>query len=501
MDQTRSTGDIDKQLMKGNKEMMEFFMKLLPFITVVLSLVVALIGLVKALPDLGMPGISRVTSKLENLKKLESHLEHDNEATVRLRRLLTDEAMKTICRKTYVRQGMIRQAARQRLRLGYISSCLLGAEIGIGVVLGVLFCIHSQKDDNALSFVLLLAYFAVLLIAGLTAAAGDWIYARITLNRQFRLDTEGKTEASLLETMDESFARLEKYEKKTFPLKLIAGITWSLITSIPLTRTFIINNSIPVKLSNAIYLSYLSAAIIFFVVSCIMLHCYPSKNKNKKTEPMNKHGQNDDSDDENTRPSTGGQAGRRSRTTTADTSHTDGVHAQQTEVKKELSEFLKMLNLSENGRKTGNAVSSLSSEAAAEDPVIGKIKSPVSVVTVLGVILILGFASKIGSQLPWGSEWWTDKLTIFGIIASAGAAVASAGEGWMCKKYQAMIQLKIDALDIWEKYHTVDDDEKVAIGGRRTAYLLKKAYINTILWGLSGIAIVATLIATLSASV
>lgn len=320
MDQTRSTGDIDKQLMKGNKEMMEFFMKLLPFITVVLSLVVALIGLVKALPDLGMPGISRVTSKLENLKKLESHLEHDNEATVRLRRLLTDEAMKTICRKTYVRQGMIRQAARQRLRLGYISSCLLGAEIGIGVVLGVLFCIHSQKDDNALSFVLLLAYFAVLLIAGLTAAAGDWIYARITLNRQFRLDTEGKTEASLLETMDESFARLEKYEKKTFPLKLIAGITWSLITSIPLTRTFIINNSIPVKLSNAIYLF---AVIIFFVVSLVMLYRYPSKNKNKKTEPMNKHGQNDDSDDENTRPSTGGQAGRRSRTTTADTSHTD----------------------------------------------------------------------------------------------------------------------------------------------------------------------------------
>lgn len=178
-----------------------------------------------------------------------------------------------------------------------------------------------------------------------------------------------------------------------------------------------------------------------------------------------------------------------------------GVDAQQTEVKKELSEFLKMLNLSENGGKTGNAVFSLSSEAAAEDPVIGKIKSLVSVVTVLGVILILGFASKIGSQLPWGSECWTDKLTIFGIIASAGAAVASAGEGWMCKKYQAMIQLKIDALDIWEKYHTVDDDEKATIGDRRTAYLLKKAYINTILWGLSGIAIVATLIATLSASV
>lgn len=347
MDQTRSTGDIDKQLMKGNKEL-EFIIKILalvtaapPLVTAALALVTAalalataLIELVTARPDLGMPGISRVTSKLENLKKLESHLEHDNEATVRLRRLLTDEAMKTICRKIYVRQGMIRHAARQRLRLGYISSCLLGAEIGIGFALVVLFCIHSQKDYNALSFVLFLAFLAVLLIAGLTAAAGDWIYARITLNRQFRLDTEGKTEASLLETMDESFARLEKYEKKPFLLKLIAGIMWSLITFIPLIYpfipliyTFIINNSISVKSSNAIsmfaVLIYLFAAIIFFVVSVIMLHCYPSKNKNKKTEPMNKHGQNDDSDDENTRPSTGGQAGRRSRTTTADTSHTD----------------------------------------------------------------------------------------------------------------------------------------------------------------------------------
>lgn len=158
MDQTRSTGDIDKQLMKGNKEMMEFFMKLLPFITVVLSLMVALSGLVKALPDLGMPGISRVISKLENLKKLESHLGHDNEAAVRLRRLLTDEAMKTICRKIYVRQGMIRHAARQWLRLGYISSCLLGFELGMAAVSACLLCIHSQKDDNALSFRLSLAF-------------------------------------------------------------------------------------------------------------------------------------------------------------------------------------------------------------------------------------------------------------------------------------------------------------------------------------------------------
>ena len=298
MDQTRSTGDIDKQLMKGNKEM---FMKLLPFITVVLSLVVALIGFFKALPDLEMPGISRVTSKLKTLKKLESHLEPDNEATGCLRELLTDEAMKTICRKIYMRKGMIRRAAHQRLRLGYISSCLLGFELGMASVPACLLCIHYQKDDNALSFILFLAFFAVLLIAGLTAAGGQWMHSHI------RLDAEGKTEASLLETMDKSFARLEKYEKETFLFKLIGGIVCFLIAVAPLAYTFIINNSIPVKSLNAIRMVaefvYLLADIVFFVVSLVMLNRYSSENKNKKTEPMNKHGQNDDSDDENTRPS------------------------------------------------------------------------------------------------------------------------------------------------------------------------------------------------------
>lgn len=309
--------------------MMEFFMKLLPFITVVLSLVVALLGFFKALPDLEMPGISRVTSKLENLKKLESHLEPDNKATGCLRELLTDEAMKAICRKIYVRKGMIRRAARQRLRLGYISSCLLGFELGMAAVSACLLCIHSQKDDNALSFILFLAFFAVLLIAGLTAAGGQWMHSHMALNHQFRLDAEGKTEALLLETMDKSFERLEKYEKETFPFKLTGGIACFLIVITPLIYTFIINNPIPVKSLNAIskvaaFILYLIANIGFLVVSLlVMLNRYPSENKNKKTEPMNNHGQNDDSDDENTRPS----IDRRSAARQADTPHRNGRRA------------------------------------------------------------------------------------------------------------------------------------------------------------------------------
>lgn len=301
--------------------MMEFFMKLLPFITVVLSLVVALLGFFKALPDLEMPGISRVTSKLENLKKLESHLEPDNKATGCLRELLTDEAMKAICRKIYVRKGMIRRAARQRLRLGYISSCLLGFELGMAAVSACLLCIHSQKDDNALSFILSLAFFAVLLIAGLTAAGGQWMHSHMALNHQFRLDAEGKTEASLLETMDESFARLEKYEKETFRFKLIGGIACLLIPFFLLIYTLRLDEADTLDTIAAIVVWV--ATLVFFVASLVMLNRYPSENKNKKTEPTNKHGQNDDSDDENTRPS----IDRRSAARQADTPHRNGRRA------------------------------------------------------------------------------------------------------------------------------------------------------------------------------
>lgn len=301
--------------------MMEFFMKLLPFITVVLSLVVALLGFFKALPDLEMPGISRVTSKLENLKKLESHLEPDNKATGCLRELLTDEAMKAICRKIYVRKGMIRRAARQRLRLGYISSCLLGFELGMAAVSACLLCIHSQKDDNALSFILFLAFFAVLLIAGLTAAGGQWMHSHMALNHQFRLDAEGKTEASLLETMDESFARLEKYEKETFRFKLIGGIACLLIPFFLLIYTLRLDEADTLDTIAAIVVGV--ATLVFFGASLVMLIRYPSENKNKKTEPMNNHGQNDDSDDENTRPS----IDRRSAARQADTPHRNGRRA------------------------------------------------------------------------------------------------------------------------------------------------------------------------------
>lgn len=178
-----------------------------------------------------------------------------------------------------------------------------------------------------------------------------------------------------------------------------------------------------------------------------------------------------------------------------------GEDAQQAGVKNELNEFMKSLNLSEDRGETDSAIGKLSSEAAAENPVIGNIKSPAWVVKVLGVPLIVGFALKIlFSEVPKGWESCTVWLADGGVLVSAGATVV-AYFGWKCKKYLAMIQLKIDALDIWEKYHEVRDDGKEAVRKLRTAYLLKKSYINTITWGLSGVTIVAALISVLIANV
>lgn len=315
-------------------------MKILPFATAVLSLVVALIGLVKARPDLGMPSISRVDSEFEELKKLESHLGRDTEAAIRLRRkLLTSKAMEALYRRNYVQQGMT-TTIRQRLGFGCFSASLVGAEIGIAIVLGVLFFSHPQKDDSALSFRLYLAFSAVLLIAALTAAAGNWIYARITLNRQFRLDMlershnmEDETDTSLQDAMNGSFERLVEYEKRRFMWKLACFFEWLLIAFIPCVYPFILNKWIPVqpvmdlfgldmdRLGGIMACIYL-VSLFFSLITAIFVLLFPPKDENKRTKPMERHDR-DDSNDGNTELPTGGQTGRRSQTTTADTSHTD----------------------------------------------------------------------------------------------------------------------------------------------------------------------------------
>lgn len=168
---------------------------------------------------------------------------------------------------------------------------------------------------------------------------------------------------------------------------------------------------------------------------------------------------------------------------------------------KALKTFLSSLKLSEKKETTKTAINKLDPDVAKEEPDIDNIRSAITVVITSVVPLVVGFALKTISKFPGGPESATFWLATVGILVSIGAPVVAACFGWKCMKYLAMIQLKIDALDIWEKYHEVKDDGKEAVRDLRTAYLLKKSYINTITWGLSGVTIVATLISVVVANV
>ena len=165
---------------------------------------------------------------------------------------------------------------------------------------------------------------------------------------------------------------------------------------------------------------------------------------------------------------------------------------------KALKAFLSPLELSEKKKTTKEAIEKRNLDVAKEEPDIDNIPSAIAVVIISVVLLVAGFALKTFSGGPGSATSW---LATVGILVSILASVVPAVSGWKCKKYLAMIQLKIDALDIWEKYHEVKDDGKKAVRDLRTAYLLKKSYINTITWGLSGVTIVAALISVVVANV
>ena len=75
---------------------------------------------------------------------------------------------------------------------------------------------------------------------------------------------------------------------------------------------------------------------------------------------------------------------------------------------------------------------------------------------------------------------------------------------WKCKRELAQVQVQIQALDLWKQYNpNKNDDSKEAEESlnRRTAYLLKQSYIDTIVWGMAGIAILGSLVSTLGSIV
>lgn len=164
----------------------------------------------------------------------------------------------------------------------------------------------------------------------------------------------------------------------------------------------------------------------------------------------------------------------------------------------ELNEFLKNLKLSEKKKDVQNKITNLDKDVADEDPNIGKSWSVRLVVIVAVLLVVIGYAMQAfaGSQSrlsPW--------LRYGGILVNALATVSAAFIGWRRKRDLAKIQFKLDALDIWEKYHPQDaeSDSENNIK-RREAYLLKQSYVNTVLWGLSGVTILSAFAVALGPS-
>lgn len=148
-----------------------------------------------------------------------------------------------------------------------------------------------------------------------------------------------------------------------------------------------------------------------------------------------------------------------------------------------LQDFLKPLILSESKEETQKAISDLNKDVALEDQRIDKIRS-MRIVSIACVILVAGYVLKMLSEVPWGWEVWTIWLVNAGTACNAIATVITAWHSWKCKKYQAMIQLKIDGIDIWEKYPIKmmgnrGRKKNEELRDQRVAYLLKKSYINT----------------------
>lgn len=167
-----------------------------------------------------------------------------------------------------------------------------------------------------------------------------------------------------------------------------------------------------------------------------------------------------------------------------------------------LNEFLKDYESSEKKKDVKEKIDNLDQAAANENPDIGDMWSADWVVVVTAFLVVLGYAMQRFARIPHESLCLTSVLKSGGILVSALATAAAALIGWKCKRDLATIQLKLDALDIWEKVNPVeaesDSENNVE---RREVYLLKRSYVNTILWGLSGVTILGAFATTLGSGI
>lgn len=288
------------------------------FLAALLTAIGSFLGLLRISPDwfpaFGKSSISSINSKFEETTKLESNLEGRGESAIRLRKKgLADEALETLSYKIYMRDGIRFISNRGKVGCGCISCCLIGFEIGIAAVLLLLSCAFSQEEDEDTASRYFIAFIVVILVILMTVKACCWIYARIALNRQFRLymwnrwhDGEDGAGDSLQMMMEKSHGCLLAYEKKRGKYKAAVTVLWVMLVVFPLTSAFVedlkpLADTVVVKfLIKTFNLTWkdipniLSTAAVWVCVGCpylllfiagMVLHLSDKENEEAKANP------------------------------------------------------------------------------------------------------------------------------------------------------------------------------------------------------------------------
>lgn len=288
------------------------------FLAALLTAIGSFLGLLRISPDwfpvFGESSISSINSKFEETAKLESNLEGRGGSAIRLRKKgLADEALETLSYKIYMRDGIRFISNRGKVGRGCISWCLIGFEIGIATVLFLLFCAFSQKEDEDAASIIFVAFIVVILVTVLTVKACCWIYARIALNRQFRLyirnrwhDGEGRADDSLQMMMEKSRECLLAYEKKRGKYKAAVFVLWIMFTVFPLTSAFVEDlkpladtsfvkfliktfnltwEDIPNILSTAAVWVCVGCLYLLLFIACMVLHLWNKESEKAKANP------------------------------------------------------------------------------------------------------------------------------------------------------------------------------------------------------------------------
>ena len=258
--------------------MMEKVITILSLVAALLTVLGNVFELLKILSNLWKPNIPRINLKLEELTKLEQYLDDDEQPTIHLqKKYLTDTARESLSHEIYMRRGMSLAS-----RCGSLAWCFIGVEVGAALTLLMLtgyFYYEGQENEAIRCFVILIVAGLIII---LTVKADCWIYARITLERQFRLDihnpfrnAKGRLDKAFEKMMSDSFECLLTYEKKRNLWRIILLFLWAVLTVLTCIDSFMGNfpdyKSVSETIDKFTTGAYLIMPFLLLFISAVLL--------------------------------------------------------------------------------------------------------------------------------------------------------------------------------------------------------------------------------------